>query len=1069
MPSILVATGFVRIDSDTKPALKALQAFGSLAASALSTSLVPAAAAATAAIGGIASAAAVAGGAVSAYGIAVNQQFKQITEASQKQTAAEDAKTKATVNQALAQQIAKKYGFEYGKQVEITADMTDSAKQAAQEYNSALSTAQSSAKAAAQSQEAYKLKLKDMPPATRDTAQALDNLKDTTKNWSDSLASSTMPVFTKGLEFLTRLIPKLTPIVKDVAAEVDDFVSTLGEGAAGKVFREFGQNVKDNGAGALRTFLDVGKNLIVGIGGILNAFMPFSEQMTGGLENLTEKFANWGANLGESSGFQKFITLARDAGPKVAEALGAIARAALDVASAAGPMSGLGLTMLTVFAQIVEAIPTPVLQMLVPTILAVNAAFKVYALYQSAAAAATWLFSTANGQSNIQLAYQNTLLAILWVRLKLISIWQKIVAASTLLWTLATTTQGQQLALQIIMLGVHKVAMAASAVATGIMTAATWALNAAIAVLTSPITLVIVALAALVAAIVWVATKTTWFQTAWKATWDFLKAIGSWFAGPFVNFFKSGWELIYRYAVQPVVHFFTQTIPDAARSLRERVTAAWDAMGRGLRAAWDFIYKWVIAGNIRFFTQTIPSAARTLRDKVVGFWDGMRSGVSGAYTWMRDKIFSPIGTFFTQKIPGWARTMRDNVKGFFSDMKDGIGKLWGEIKEKTKSPINWVIDHVWNHGIVSIWKKITGWIGLGDKLKEIKLLASGGTVGNKPLGIFNQPTAIVGEGNSAYPEYVIPTDPKYATRARGLWQAAGAHFMEDGGVVGWIKDKASDIGGAIVGGVKGIADFLTDPVGKAKKMLLSALGGAEKLGSSPWVKMAMRFPRMAVDGLIDLVKDAAGSVLGAVGLGSGNGGSGVQRWKGVVQMLLRTLGQPAAYTDLTLRRMNQESGGNPNIVNKWDSNWQAGHPSVGLMQVIRGTFQAYAGRYKNTGPFLYGVSVNPAANVYASMRYALSRYGSLPAAYNRPGGYANGTDGTTSGWHLFGERGPEIGYSPAGWRILNARRTASLAGGGNLVIERLVLENHGVIGSQHEVENWLVESLTTLKRKGRTP
>jgi hypothetical protein len=60
------------------------------------------------------------------------------------------------------------------------------------------------------------------------------------------------------------------------------------------------------------------------------------------------------------------------------------------------------------------------------------------------------------------------------------------------------------------------------------------------------------------------------------------------------------------------------------------------------------------------------------------------------------------------------------------------------------------------------------------------------------------------------------------------------------------------------------------------------------------------------------------------------------------------------------------------------------------MQVIRGTFERYAGKYRKTGPFMYGVSVDPMANVYASMKYALERYGSLSKAYNRPGGYARG-------------------------------------------------------------------------------
>jgi SLT domain-containing protein len=105
---------------------------------------------------------------------------------------------------------------------------------------------------------------------------------------------------------------------------------------------------------------------------------------------------------------------------------------------------------------------------------------------------------------------------------------------------------------------------------------------------------------------------------------------------------------------------------------------------------------------------------------------------------------------------------------------------------------------------------------------------------------------------------------------------------------------------------------------------------------------------------------------------------------------LKQLHQPASYLGITLRRMNQESGGNPTIVNKWDSNWKAGHPSVGLMQVIGPTFRAYAGKYMKKGPFLYGTSVDPLANIYSSMRYALAAYGSLPRAYNRAGGYDSG-------------------------------------------------------------------------------
>ncbi|MCT9078792.1 peptidoglycan DD-metalloendopeptidase family protein [Streptomyces fulvoviolaceus] len=143
--------------------------------------------------------------------------------------------------------------------------------------------------------------------------------------------------------------------------------------------------------------------------------------------------------------------------------------------------------------------------------------------------------------------------------------------------------------------------------------------------------------------------------------------------------------------------------------------------------------------------------------------------------------------------------------------------------------------------------------------------------------------------------------------------------------------------------------------------------------------------------------------------GGGDGGSGVQRWRGVVQQALGQVHQSLSLANTTLRRMNQESGGNPKAVNRTDSNWKAGHPSVGLMQVIEGTFKAYAGKYKNTGPKLYGVSVDPMANIYASMRYALARYGSLSKAYNRPGGYAGGG---IVGTRI--HRGPGRGYASGG-------------------------------------------------------
>ena len=95
-------------------------------------------------------------------------------------------------------------------------------------------------------------------------------------------------------------------------------------------------------------------------------------------------------------------------------------------------------------------------------------------------------------------------------------------------------------------------------------------------------------------------------------------------------------------------------------------------------------------------------------------------------------------------------------------------------------------------------------------------------------------------------------------------------------------------------------------------------------------------------------------------------------------------GTPASWTAPILRRINFESGGNPNAQNNWDSNAMAGDPSRGLMQTIMSTFLAY---------HQAGTSMNifdPVANISAAINYIKSRYGSIFAIDPPIQGYDEG-------------------------------------------------------------------------------
>jgi hypothetical protein len=97
--------------------------------------------------------------------------------------------------------------------------------------------------------------------------------------------------------------------------------------------------------------------------------------------------------------------------------------------------------------------------------------------------------------------------------------------------TVATVAGDAATKRSVFSLAAQKVAMAASAVWLGIVTAAQWAWNLALSM--NPIGLIIIGIIALIAVIVLIATKTTWFQTAWNWAWGGIKAaaaaVGDWF------------------------------------------------------------------------------------------------------------------------------------------------------------------------------------------------------------------------------------------------------------------------------------------------------------------------------------------------------------------------------------------------------------------------------------------------------------------------------------------------------------------------------------------------------------
>lgn len=178
--------------------------------------------------------------------------------------------------------------------------------------------------------------------------------------------------------------------------------------------------------------------------------------------------------------------------------------------------------------------------------------------------------------------------------------------------------------------------------------------------------------------------------------------------------------------------------------------------------------------------------------------------------------------------------------------------------------------------------------------------------------------------------------------------------------------------------------------------------GMSGTGSSgSWVRWPQNdhYDHLHINGSLgasDIDKNASFGASGGAAV-SGKYGSSVERWRSTVNSALNKLGiYSLANANRTLYQMKTESNGNPNAINNWDINAKNGTPSKGLMQVIDPTFRAYARSPYNKNIW------DPMSNILASMRYALSRYGSLAAAY-RGVGYENGGLVTQDGLYRMGE------------------------------------------------------------------
>lgn len=449
-------------------------------------------------------------------------------------------------------------------------------------------------------------------------------------------------------------------------------------------------------------------------------------------------------------------------------------------------------------------------------------------------------------------------------------------------------------------------------------------------------------------------------------------------------------------------------------TISEKIQDVWSGIKDFFADIWQQIYN-VIEGPLKFIEGTIGAVMYAIYAVIYTVWEVIKFALEKAWKWISDTasaVFVPVANFFSDIWNG----IKDTATGIWNSIKDTLGGIWGSIKQNAmdafssvwkfikdgfnnlKDTLGGIVKGIANAIVKPIGGAVNGvingvnWVldkvGSDMQFKEwpIPKFASGtGGIQKNTLGIVND------QKGSTYKEMIVPPHGKpFIPEGRDvvLPLEKGTKIMPANQTKTFLEELphfANGIGeffGGIWDTVKDFTGNVWDYITHPSKIVQIAIDKFTDLSGAfePWISVAKGAVSTVFDSVVGFVKgifDTQSNV-------NYNPSAGVEQWRTLATRALQMTGQ---YSEANLERllyqMQTESGGNPNAINNWDINAINGTPSKGLMQVIDPTFRAYAmaGYDKN----IY----DPLSNMLASIRYAVSTYGSLAAAY-RGVGYEDG-------------------------------------------------------------------------------
>ncbi|MBP2211081.1 phage-related minor tail protein [Rhodococcus ruber] len=360
----------------------------------------------------------------------------------------------------------------------------------------------------------------------------------------------------------------------------------------------------------------------------------------------------------------------------------------------------------------------------------------------------------------------------------------------------------------------HKAVGTALSVATKAWAAAQWLLNAALNA--NPISLIILAIGALIGGIVLAYRNSETFRDVVQSVWEAIQtaisfawesvikpvfealktalgAVGDFFGWVWNSLIKPAWDALgtgIDWVWQNVIRPAWDGLKSALQAVGDffgfvwnsLIKPAWDALGAGIQWVVDnvIIQAWE---NLKGNLQRVGDFFKWVWDTIIKpAWDALGNGIR----WVIDNVITPAFETLKSGLQG--------VKDFFGNIVDGIQLTWDRVKEIVRAPIEFLVNTIYNKGIVPAWNNVAGFIGLDDKkLSTIEGFATGGIYPGYTPGRDTGVIAVGGGEAIMRPEWTRAVGKDYVNDANAAARSGGVS-----GVRNFLGAYAS--GGIVQGG-----------------------------------------------------------------------------------------------------------------------------------------------------------------------------------------------------------------------------------------------------------------------------